>query len=467
MRGARPDIRRSNGVDILVRGPARCNPEGFRQRYWLGVEMDTEKLDPTLTDPAPAGRTWYSSMSGRERRTFWGCFAGWSLDAFDVQLYSLAIPVLLTIGFLADIKQAGLIGTAALLSSAVGGWVAGLLSDRIGRVRTLQLTVVWFAAFTGLSGLAMNADQLLAARTLMGFGFGGEWAAGAVLMGETVRARYRGRAIGTVQSGWAVGWAVAVLASTLVYTIFANQVAWRVLFFLGVLPALVVVYLRRHVAEPEVRRQAAATGTTGRSGAGWRAIFSRQLIKRTAFCAMLCTGAQGGYYSLTTFLPQFLAKERGLKIYALGATLILIIAGAFAGYLFGAWLTDKLGRRPALVVTAAAAFLMVIPMTALNLPTSVFTVLSFPLGFFGSAYFSGIGPALAEQFPTLSRGSGMGFSYNFGRGIGALFPFLVGSLAATVSLGLSIAIFAGGAYALMIIAALLLTETRGADLTQV
>lgn len=176
--------------------------------------MDTEKLDPTLTDPAPAGRTWYSSMSGRERRTFWGCFAGWSLDAFDVQLYSLAIPVLLTIGFLADIKQAGLIGTAALLSSAVGGWVAGLLSDRIGRVRTLQLTVVWFAAFTGLSGLAMNADQLLAARTLMGFGFGGEWAAGAVLMGETVRARYRGRAIGTVQSGWAVGWAVAVLAST-------------------------------------------------------------------------------------------------------------------------------------------------------------------------------------------------------------------------------------------------------------
>jgi hypothetical protein len=92
-------------VDILVRGPARCNPEGFRQRYWLGVEMDTEKLDPTLTDPAPAGRTWYSSMSGRERRTFWGCFAGWSLDAFDVQLYSLAIPVLLTIGFLADIKR--------------------------------------------------------------------------------------------------------------------------------------------------------------------------------------------------------------------------------------------------------------------------------------------------------------------------------------------------------------------------
>ncbi|MGI8716420.1 MAG: MFS transporter [Lapillicoccus sp.] len=439
----------------------------FKTPSLAEAQMDTRDLDPTLTEPPQAGRTWYSAMDGRERRTFWGCFAGWSLDAFDVQLYSLAIPVLLTIGFLTDIAQAGLIGTAALLSSAVGGWAAGILSDRIGRVRTLQLTVLWFATFTGLSGLAMNADQLLVARTLMGFGFGGEWAAGAVLMGETVRARYRGRAIGSVQSGWAIGWGVAVLASTVVYTIFADQTGWRVLFFLGLLPAFLVVYLRRHVAEPEVRKEAAPTGLTAPIGTGWRTIFSPQLIKRTLLCAMLCTGAQGGYYSLTTFLPQFLAKERGLKIYALGATLILIIAGAFAGYLFGAWLTDKLGRRPALVLTAAAAFVMVIPMTALNVPVSVFTILCFPLGFFGSAYFSGIGPALAEQFPTLVRGSGMGFSYNFGRGIGALFPFLVGTLATSVPLGVSIAVFAGGAYAVMIVAALLLTETRGSDLSRV
>lgn len=150
-------------------------------------------------------RSWFRSMTGRERRTFWGCFGGWVVDAMDVQIYSLVIPVLLASHFLVDKGQAGLIGTATLLSSAVGGWLAGALCDRIGRVRVLQITVLWFSFFTLLCGLAQDPTQLLIFRALMGFGFGGEWVAGAVLMGETVRARFRGRAVGTVQSGWAVG----------------------------------------------------------------------------------------------------------------------------------------------------------------------------------------------------------------------------------------------------------------------
>lgn len=425
----------------------------------------------TITDAGEeqvdTGRIWYSSLSRRERRTFWGCFSGWATDAFDVQVYSLAIPVLISIGFLSGTAEAGLIGTAALLSSSVGGWLAGVLSDRIGRVRTLQLTILWFAFFTGLSGLAMNADQLLVARALMGFGFGGEWAAGAVLMGETIRSRYRGRALGAVQSGWAIGWGVAVVASTLVFASLDPEIAWRVLFFLGLLPALLVVFLRRHVPEPEVRT-AAATGQTAPGGGGnFLGIFGPGLRKRTAICALLCIGAQGGYYSLVTFLPQFLASARNLKIYALGGTLALVIAGAFAGYLFGAWLTDKIGRRPMIVSTALAAFLIVLPMTALDLPTGVFTVLCFPLGFFASAYLSTMGSVLAEQFPTPVRGSGMGFSYNFGRGIGALFPFFVGYLAEVLGLGVSIAVFAGLAYGTMIVAALLLKETRGVELAEV
>jgi len=120
-----------------------------------------------------------------------------------------------------------------------------------------------------------------------------------------------------------------------------------------------------------------------------------------------------------------------------------------------------------LVSTALGAFLIVLPMTAFPLPTSVFTVLSFPLGFFASAYLSAMGSVLAEQFPTTVRGSGMGFSYNFGRGIGALFPFLVGSLAGSLTLGVSIAVFAGLAYGAMIVAALLLPETRGIDLAKI
>lgn len=406
---------------------------------------------------------WFTSMTTREKKTFWGCFWGWALDAFDVQIYSLVIPALLVLGFVSSTGEAGLIATVALLSSAVGGWLAGALSDRVGRVRVLQLTILWFAVFTMLSGFAQDSTQLMLARALMGFGFGGEWAAGAVLMAEAVQPRYRGRAVGTVQSGWAIGWGLAVLAFIAVFSLAPVEWAWRVLFFLGILPGLLVLYLRKHVKEPELRGKA-STDSQPKHQSSLLAIFRPGLVKKTILCSLVAVGAQGGYYALTIWLPQFLAAERGLKILALGGTLAVVIAGAFCGYLFGAWLSDKLGRRKAIVYTAIAAIIVVLPFTLVDLPTVVFTILSFPLGFFASAYFSGIGAFFAEQFPTVSRGSGQGFSYNFGRGIGAFFPFLVGYLGSIISLGVAIAIFAGSAYAIMAIAALLLPETRGLDL---
>ncbi|OYO20753.1 MFS transporter [Enemella dayhoffiae] len=409
--------------------------------------------------------TWFSQMQPQERKTFWGCFTGWALDAFDVQLYSLVIPLLLSLHFIRDTAQAGLIATVALLSSAVGGWLAGVLSDRIGRVRTLQLTVLWFSVFTALSGLAQDANQLMLARGLMGFGFGGEWAAGAVLIGETVRPAYRGRAVGTVQSGWAIGWGIAVLAFTLVTALAPTEWSWRILFFLGILPALLVLYLRKHVKDPEIS-DIARRSEQARTHSPLLAIFSPRMLKTTVLCSLLAVGAQGGYYALTTWLPQFLSATRGLKVMALGGTLIIIIAGAFAGYLFGAWFTDKVGRRWALILCSVGAIVMVLPFTLLSLPNIVFVVLCFPLGFFSSAYFSGMGAFFTEQFPTEFRGSGQGFAYNFGRGIGALFPFLVGSLAARISIGPAIALFACVAYGVLAIAALLLPETRGRELHQ-
>jgi MFS family permease len=405
---------------------------------------------------------WYRSMSPRERRTFWACFGGWATDAMDVQIYSLLIPVLISIGLLASNAQAGLIGTVTLMCSAVGGWAAGVLSDRYGRSLMLQIAVAWFSVFTLLCAFAQDFTQLLVFRGLMGFGFGGEWAVGAILMGETVRAEFRGRAVGTVQSGWAVGWGVAVGLFVLTQSLLAPETAWRVLFALGVLPALGVFWIRRRVPEPEVFVRHADRRGDRPSFLG---IFRPGLLRTTVVCALLCTGAQGGYYSLTTFLPQFLRTARGLDVLGIGGTLLLVIIGALAGYLFGAWLTDRLGRRPAIVVCAVAAFVIVLPMTLLNLPTAVFTVLALPLGFVASAYFSGLGALLTEQYPTELRGSGQGFCYNFGRGIGALFPLLVGLLADAISIGVAIALFAGLAYLVMALCALLLPETRGAELT--
>jgi MFS family permease len=428
----------------------------------------------------PSGQTsedrgWFRSMTPRERRTFWGCFGGWAVDAMDVQIYSLVIPVLLSVHFLADRSEAGLIGTVTLLSSALGGWLAGALSDRLGRVRVLQLTIVWFSFFTLLCGFAQDGTQLLVFRALMGFGFGGEWVAGAVLMGETVRAQFRGRAVGSVQSGWAVGWGLAVLLSVLTEQLFAPDMAWRVLFGLGVLPALLVLYIRRHVTEPPLLRAAAgapgdaaaeAAGTGAGTKAGFLAIFAPPQLPVTVLCALVGVGAQGGYYAVTTWLPQFLAAERGLSILARGGTLALVIVGAFCGYLFGAWLSDRLGRRWAIVLCAVCSLAIVIPYTTGGLPGPLFTALCFPLGFFSASYFGGLGALFTEQFPTALRGSGQGFAYNFGRGVGAVFPFLVGVLADALSIGFAIALFAGAAYAVMAVAALLLPETRGKQLSE-
>src|SRR5208283_2507047 len=153
---------------------------------------------------------------------------------------------------------AGLLATVTLILSAVGGWIAGLLADRIGRVRTLQITVAWFAVFTFLSGFTNSFEQLLVTRGLQGLGFGGEWAAGSVLMGEVISARHRGKAVGFVQSSWSVGWGIAALAATVASLLLPKEYAWRVLFFLGLLPAFTIFLIRRLVPEPAVYVRAQA-----------------------------------------------------------------------------------------------------------------------------------------------------------------------------------------------------------------
>lgn len=413
--------------------------------------------------PAPA-RWWFTTMNRAERRTFWGCFAGWGLDALDVQFFSLVVPTLLGVGFLHSKSEAGLIATVTLLCSAAGGWLAGALADRVGRVRMLQVTVAWFAIFTLLCGLAQNGGQLLAFRALMGFGFGGEWAVGAVLIAETIRARYRGRAVGTVQSAWAVGWAIAVGVFVLVAALTPPSLTWRIVFVVGVLPAVLVFFLRRYVPEPAIAETATGRKPPLREAL---AIFGPGLWKRTLLCSLLATGAQGGYYALTTWLPQFLTAQRGLALFALGGTLAIVIAGAFVGYLAGAWLADRAGRRRTLISMAVLAFVVVIPFVTVDFTPVLFDILAFPLGFASSAYFSAVGPLFSEQFPTEVRGSGQGFTYNFGRGVGAAFPALVGVLADRIGISVAIAVFAGIAYALLAVAAALLGEAPGVSLTEI
>ncbi len=408
-------------------------------------------------------RPWIYHLTPTERSTLLATFGGWGLDGMDVMIYSFVIPTLIAAWHMSK-AQAGMLSTVALLISAVGGWLAGLLADRYGRTRVLQVTILWFAVFTCLSGFTNSFWQLLVVRGLQGLGFGGEWAVGSVLMGEAIRAEYRGKAVGTVQGGWAIGWGVTAISYTVLFSSLPATVAWRVMFWIGILPALLVFYIRRHVPEPEVFQRTVARENSLGEGNHFLEIFSPALLKTTLLTALLAVGVQGGYYAITTWLPTYLKTTRGLSVLNTGGYLFVVIVGSFVGYLVSAWLSDRVGRKRTLVLFAVCSLLTIVGYAYLPISNSVMLTLGFPLGFFASGAFSPIGAFFTELFPSRVRGSGQGFSYNVGRGIGALFPTLVGVLSARMELGHAISMFAVVAYLTMVVATLLLPETRGREL---
>jgi MFS family permease len=405
--------------------------------------------------------SWFGEMSKRERNTFWACFGGWALDAMDVQLYAVAMPTLIGLWSLSR-AEAGLLGTSALITSSLGGWLAGMLADRIGRVRVLQLTILWFSTFTFLSGLTNSYEQLLIVRSLQGLGFGGEWAAGAVLMAEVIRPTVRGRAVGCVQSGWSVGYGAAALLFTGIFSIFPPAQAWRYLFFVGILPGVAIFFIRRHVEEPDIFK---AIKKDRHGDPASRSvlvdIFKTPLRRSTFVASLLAAGTLGGNYTTLTWLPTYLTTIRDLNVLSTGAYLAVNICGSFCGYVISAHLSDWLGRRRtfavcAIFATVTISFYMLAPIG--NVAT---LLLGFPLGFFQSGIVAGMGATFAELFPTYIRATGQGFSYNFGRAAGSFMPFAVGSVSATVGLDQAISACAVFSYTLVLVAVALLPETKG------
>jgi MFS family permease len=402
---------------------------------------------------------WFADLTPRERRTMTACFGGWSLDALDVQIFSFVIPSLLALWHIST-GQAGELATVTLLISAFGGWIAGALSDRWGRVRVLQITIVWYAFFTFLCGFAQNFEQLFIFRGLQGLGFGGEWAAGAVLMGEVIRDSYRGRAVGLVQTGWSIGWGAAALLYTILIATVPDEYAWRALFWIGLAPAGLVFWIRRFVEEPEIRQNQAAPISFGH-------IFSAlkpPYLSTTWRVAMMVTGAQGGSYALTIWLPTYLKTVRHISSVGTGSYLLVLILGAFFGFASGAHLSDAIGRKTTLMISAIGSIALTLVYLFAPISNDWILLVGFLLGYISLMMFSPMGPFMTELYPTAVRGTGQGFCYNAGRGIGALFPALVGFLAQRLGLGSAIAIFSLAAYGIMIVALLLLPETRGRSL---
>lgn len=419
--------------------------------------MDTATTQQEDTRPF----AWLRTLGPRGRRAFGAAFGGYGLDAYDFQVLPLSITAIAA-AFHVSTGEAGLLTTVTLVVSALGGAIAGVLADRIGRVRTLQLTIAVYTIFTVLCGFAPNFETLLVFRALQGLGFGGEWAAGAILVAEYAQARYRGRTVAFVQSAWAVGWGLSVAVYTVVFSLFSDAIAWRVLFWTGVLPALLILWIRRNLKEDERiterRQQAAERGS-------FAAIFRGPLLRTTLLACLLTTGVQGGYYTLATWLPAYLKTERGLSVVNTGGYLAFLIVGAFLGYVTAGYLTDLLGRKKTFILFAAMSAGLIVAYT--QIPPGANTlvmILGFPLGFGMSAIFSGFGSYLAELYPTALRGTGQGLTYNAGRGIGAIFPTAVGFLATSWGVGGAL-IFGAFGYAIAVVALIWLPETRGKELT--
>ncbi|MFD1951535.1 MFS transporter [Sphingomonas arantia] len=399
--------------------------------------------------------SWFRDMDASGRRTFWACFGGYALDAMDVHLYAFVAPVLILLWGMSN-AEAGILASVTLIASSLGGWAAGLLADRIGRIRTLQITVLWFSFFAFLSGLTWDFGSLAVTRGLQGLGFGGEWTTSAVLMAEVVTPQVRGRALGFIQSAWAIGWACAAITATTLLSVLPPEIAWRAVFLAGLVPAAFVLVIRGRIPESALFRQARHTAPVSPY-----AIFSAPYSGATVRATFLAFGAHGGYYSLTTWLPLLLRTERGMTIIASGSYYLTLAAGSLLGYWTGAFASDALGRRPTFILAATGAIACVLVATTAPLTAGQMIAFAFPLGFCASSIYAGLGAQFAELYPTPIRGSGQGFCFNAGRGFAAMFPALVGFASVDNGLSLSIGLLASLAFGFVIVAALLLPETNG------
>ena len=384
---------------------------------------------------------------------------GWMLDSMDFLLFTFALRAVQQ-EFHLDSATMGLMTSVALVAAAAGGIAFGRVADRIGRVSAMTLTMLIYSVATAGLATATAPWQLFFWRALVGIGMGGEWSCGSVLVAETWPAEHRAKAIGMMQSAWAIGALLAAGLSALVLEPFG----WRALFLIGVFPALVAWFIRRNVEEPQIWKDSSRSALR----APWSAIFGPGLRRRTVVASLVAASALIAYWGIFTWLPAYLATPVaqggvGLTLTRSATWMIAIQVGAFAGYVTFGWIADRLGRRPAFTLFMIGATI-VVPLYAAAAPTPALLLLIGPLvGFFGHGFFSIFGALLAELYPTPLRGAGQGFSYNAGRLAAAGAPFAIGVAGDAFGFGAAIAVNALF-FALAGALVWLLPETKGTEL---
>ncbi len=415
----------------------------------------------TIADADDTGMfAWWRAADGRARHAFVAASLGWMLDSFDVMLYSLVLASLIQDPTLQlSTAVAGQLGALTLLSAAVGGVVFGVLADRIGRKQALMAAVLIYSIFTAACGLVQNVAQLAICRILLGFGMGGEWATGVALVSETFPAKHRGKALAFVQSSWAIGYGLAALVNLLVMPVWG----WRGVFFVGVLPALFTMWIRRKVEEPELWRRtpAAARGRMSE-------LFTPARARVTVFIILMNACCLFGWWGLNLWVPAYLnlPAERGgvgLTSSAMSWFVIAMQVGMWFGYVSFGYIADAIGRKRAYVGFVLMASLLLPLYGYLREPLYLLLLGPF-VAFFGTGYYSGFGAVIAELYPTSVRATAAGVGYNVGRIASAAAPFVVGSMAGTQGFGVAFGI-TGAAFFFAALAWLGIPDTANRELT--
>jgi MFS family permease len=394
---------------------------------------------PSASSKTSGRFAWWHQSTPNARRALAAASLGWLLDAFDVMLYALVLAsLILDLGM--SKQTAGILGSITLIAAAFGGLLFGLIADRFGRTRALVWSILIYAVFTAACGFAHTVVELAIFRVLLGIGVGGEWASGAALVSETWAPQHRGKALGIMQSCWAIGYALAALTAGLILPSFG----WRPVFFVGLIPALFTLFIRRNVAEPE-----AWTNRTPHATGGFKSLFTPALRLTTCAVTLMNAFCLFAWWGFNLWVPAYLSLPTargglGLSAHAMSYTVIAMQVGMWFGYISFGFLSDALGRKRCYITFLITAATLMFLYGQLHAPLLLLILGPF-LAFFGTGYFTGFAAVTSEIFETNIRATGMGFAYNTGRIASAIAPFAVGSMAQQHGFGAAFAV-AGTAF---------------------
>lgn len=424
--------------------------------------MSTKRVEEIAVplNPSPGLSTpWYKDINKYQWKCLLASYLGYGLEAMDMMLYAMIIlEVMKSLGM--NPAQGGMIASLSLFSAAAGGIFFGIYADKMGRTKSMMVSILIYAVFTALCGFSQTAMQLAVLRVLVGIGLGGEYTAGAALITESWPPQHRGKAMGFVQSAFGMGYAMAAIVTMIVLPNFG----WRAVFFVGAIPAVITWWIRRHIEEPEIWTKQQEAGVKISTADTFKVLFSSQYIGRTIITTLICSFCLFAYWGAFTWIPGYLAMPvekggAGLTLVKSMTWIIIMQCGGIIGHLTFGFISDKIGRKKSCIIFFFMSAVGTVAYGMIRDATTLLILGPF-LAYFGYGYYAAFGVILAEIFPTSVRATGTGFAYNVGRGVSSFGPAAVGGMAMLYGMGSAIAIMAA-AYVFAIILIAMLPETKG------